>query len=639
MSTPKITNRPLVQFANNYWQWKWLWISTTALFGVLGLLYVLFVKKDVWEASQGLIVRDEANGAVMRLGRFESQTEMKAAQETILEMARNNQVLSDALTEVGSEPTLFSWGSSNEKPTNGQIESLADDISVKAPRGAEFGTTEVIYLSVKNTSRARAVELNKAICDALENRLKQVRQARADGVIIELNAAKKAARSNLTDVTSRLEAIESEIGNDLSDLISLTDVSANGSQTRQTLDAVNNELRAAELEKSRIESDLEIARESFQNPEQILQTPTQLVNSQPGLKRLREGLAAASIVTSELRSKYTMSHPSVIASIATEEKIRKELRNELGTSVKTLTNDFQLANKRIEKLQNQKTSLEDRIAKVAAVRAKYGNIVREASAKNTQLQDAERELANAMAARAAAETSSLLTRIDQPTIGEDPLGPGRTTVLGGAIAAGLFFGFGLVFLLTPLDTGSNFGRRSHDSSSAQGRRASDRANPAAEAMASPRQSPQSPAPASPVPNTSQSVPMQSNANLMQDPRKTISGAIASVSNDQSFSSVANTPPKPQANSVSNAEPPAPAPAASAATPAAATEPQSTQVAQAEQPAPVPTQPAPPQPTADAAAPSDTNADQASIEAAQAVIAAALNCSFTDEANSPPAKES
>ncbi len=153
MQLPKINNPQLVKIASSYWQWRMLWIATTSGFAALGLIYVVFLKTDTWVASQALIVRDEANGAVMRLGRFESQTEMKAAQETILEMARNPQVLHDALTALGREPSWTDWLVGERPPTTSEIDDLArNGIQVRAPRGAELGTTEVIYLDVKNES-------------------------------------------------------------------------------------------------------------------------------------------------------------------------------------------------------------------------------------------------------------------------------------------------------------------------------------------------------------------------------------------------------------------------------------------------------------------------------------------------------
>lgn len=475
MSTPKITNRQLVQLASTYWQWRWLWFSTTTAFAVLGLLYVLFLKGDTWVASQGLIVRDEATGAVMRLGRFESQTQMKAAQETVLEMAKSSQVLSEALTKVGREPSWFSWfGDSERPPTSGEIESMArQGVAVRAPRGAELGTTEVIYLDVMQNSRERAVELNKAACDALEKRLQVVREARANGVISEILASKQAAQENLAKATQRLREMETAAGADLSDLRGLTDTIAGGSSTRQAQDNLKVEIRQAELAVRQIKIDLDTAQASFDDPAQLLLTPTKLVNAQPGLKRLREGLAAARIRSSELQGRYTQRHPLVIAAHQTEQKIRTQLREELGVSVETLTQDLSVATERLQRLKQQDASFEQRIGKLANIRAEYGNVASEVRARNQQLQDAERELAQAEAARDAASTSSLITRIDAPILGENPIGPGRSTILAGVTVSGLFFGFGIVFLLSPLDGNANFGRRRQDYAGIGGRRKSD----------------------------------------------------------------------------------------------------------------------------------------------------------------------
>lgn len=482
MNAPRITNRQLLQLVSTYWQWRSLWIATTCGFAVLGLIYVLFLKGDTWVASQGLIVRDEANGAVMRLGRFQSQTEMKAAQETVLEMARNTQVLSDALIAVGPEKSWFGWGQTPDaKPSISQIDSLAKDgVAVRAPRGAELGTTEVIYLDVMQSSQARALELNKAVVAALEDRLKQVRQARANGVIAELLAAKEAAVANLKKATDRLQLMEAEAGADLSDLRGLTDMVGSGSSTRQMLDTIKVELRQAELELRQIQVDLEMSRESFEDPTQLLMTPSKLVNASPGLRKLREGLSAASLEASFLKGRFTDEHPLVIAAVDTENQIKSQLRQELGNAVATLTKEYEVATGRVQLLQEQQNSLEDRIIKVAQIRAGYANLASEVKARNEQLQEAERELAQAQAARDAALTSSLITRIDQPLIGEKPVGPGRSTILAGTTACGMFFGFGVVFLLSPID-GSTFGRRKYDYTGAAGRRSADSSMSAAAA--------------------------------------------------------------------------------------------------------------------------------------------------------------
>lgn len=475
MHLPKINNPQLLKLLSTYWQWRMVWLATTVSFMALGLIYVVFLKGDTWVASQAIIIRDEANGAVMRLGRFQSQTEMKAAQETILEMARNPQVVGDALTTVGRTPSWRTWLFGEKPPTAAEIEETArNGIVVRAPRGAELGTTEVIYIDVKQSEPKRALALSQAVSDALENRMQQVRQARADGVIAELQTAKDTAAAQLTQATMHLTAMESEAGADLSDLRSMTESNSGGNSNRTVLDSIKTELRQAELQLQQLETDLQLATESFENPDQLLLTPSALVNSQTGLKTLRDGLANAAINTSQMRGRYTDTHPLVQTALAAEAHLREQLRNELGLSVQTLSKDREIAAERVQKLVTQRTQLESRLGNIANIRAEYANVASEVRARNNQLQECERELAQAEASREAALTSSLITRLDLPTMGERPIGPSRSTILAAATLSGLLFGWGIVFLLVPLDAGAGYGRRRFDYSGVAGRRASDK---------------------------------------------------------------------------------------------------------------------------------------------------------------------
>ncbi len=447
-------------------------MASTLIFGGLGFSYVTLLKQDVWVASQGLIVRDEANGAVMRLGRFQSQTDMKAAQETIIELAHNPQVLHDALAKVGPDSDAppqqaVAW------PTAKDIEQFAKKcLEVRAPRGAEFGTTEVIYLDTKHSSRQRVYDLNMAICESLQSRLQLVRRARADGVIAELETASDMAQRELATITGKLQVIESEAGPDLSDLRGMTDAGSSNNSSRQQLDNVKAEIRQAELQLQQLDSDLELAEKAFADPDQIL-APNSLLNSQPGLKKLREGLADARLNASQLQGRFTTGHPLVQAAIQAEIEIEVRLHQELGLARQSLVNDAQNANNHLAKLRQQQTSLETRLDRLASIRAEYGNLVSEVRARTQILQDAERQLSEARAARDAAVSCSLITRIDDPQVGELPEGPGRSTILAGTTVAGLVFGLGVVFLLTPLDGGAGYGRRRNDFSSPQGRRVAD----------------------------------------------------------------------------------------------------------------------------------------------------------------------
>ena len=452
--------------------WAPFWISTTVLFGGMGLAYVIFLKKDTFLASQTLLVRDEATGAVMRLGRFQSQAEMKAAQETILEMAKSHQVVRDALIAVGPLKGVSRWWGRSEFPSKELVEEVAkSSISVHAPKGTEFGVTEVIYLDVKANAQNEAMLLSKALTDALESRLQQVRKARADGVLAELKHARDAAKRELTSSTNRLHEIEREAGSDLSDLRGMTDTVAGAATSRAELDQTKNDLRQAEINRQSLIADRELLVRATEDPTSFIVAPGTVLNSQPGLKRLREGLVDAQLSGSQLTGRFTDNHPSVIASQTAQSTIIKRFLQELRASIAGVESDISLVDGRIQRLETQKESAQERLAKLADSRAAYANLLSEVKSKIAMLESSERELAEVQAARDSSVSTSLLTRLDSPIVSDRPIGPGKATISGLCAVAGLVLGLGIIFIITPIDASPIFGRRTHDRQ--RGRRDAD----------------------------------------------------------------------------------------------------------------------------------------------------------------------
>ena len=76
------------------------WVVPVVAFTIVAAGYAVF-HRPAWDASQALMVRDEAMGAATRPGKFQQPDDMKTVQETILELARSRTVLAAALAEVG----------------------------------------------------------------------------------------------------------------------------------------------------------------------------------------------------------------------------------------------------------------------------------------------------------------------------------------------------------------------------------------------------------------------------------------------------------------------------------------------------------------------------------------------------------
>ncbi len=445
-----------------------LWVGACVVSGLFGGIYAYGLKKDLWLSSQALLVRDEANTASLRVGRFDSDQQMKAAQETILEVARHEQVVAAAMKAVGPEPSWFPW-KENNWPSVGAVKSTANSlIAIRAPKGAEFGATEVIYLDVKQSTPERALAFNRTLTDALQTRLQEVRRNRAESLRTELVHARDLAREYLKQTTEQVQKIERSAGLELSDLRGMTDMIAGGGTSRIHLDQLKSEIRTAETKLQEQLDDLSLLEEAIGDPAAFVVAPSSVIMSQPGLKRLREGYAEASLNSSQLSGKFTEFHPLLEAARRTQDSIQIRLVTELEASRTNLQQEIDGSKQKLSRLHGLQQETELKLNNIAEHRAEYANLVAEIKSRTTILETAERELAEIEATGNASTSTSLISKLEEPTVSERPVGPGRTTIAGGCALAGLLLGFALVFILSPSER--RFGRRASD----VGRRQNDR---------------------------------------------------------------------------------------------------------------------------------------------------------------------
>ncbi len=417
------------------------WIVPAAVVTALALGYAV-VKSPKWESKQALVVRNEAIGQQYTAqGKFASVDDMQTAQETVLELVKSSTVVKAALLEVGpasGRPSKY-W------PTLSDIEDLQGRIEVQAPNGSEFGRTEVFYLVVADTNRDRSAALTAALCDALEDRLGHLRNEKAQSLVNELQATVALTRKSLDTATARLAEMEGQLGSDVAELRILNINSSGESTIRTSITNVRNELRAEQQAKLANEQLLELLRTSG-DAESIIALPNQLLQSQPALLRLKDGLVDAQLRTSRALGMMSHEHPSVQAAIEEEKDVRRRLHSELATAVRGLTVELEMNNRRIASLSNQLGQSHQRMNEIAGMRAEYNNLTSNVEQRSAAWNKAQQELADAQASQAASQAASLLTRLDGPQAGANASGPSRSMIVAAGAFGGLLFGFGLVVL-------------------------------------------------------------------------------------------------------------------------------------------------------------------------------------------------
>ncbi|MCC7083575.1 MAG: hypothetical protein IT427_01050 [Pirellulales bacterium] len=418
------------------------WIVPAIAVALAAAAYAL-VKPASWEASQALIVRDEAMGAPIRPGKFQQLEDMKTVQETILELARGRSVLRAALAEIGPDSK---HDASKPWPTEAAVSALAKIVKLAPPKGAEFGKTEVFYLRVEAESSARAVALANAICQHLKARSQELRDQKAGGLVAELNKTVELAQVDLNTTTSELTTIESHVGSDLGELRVLEEVGGGDSPLRRSINEMQLELRQAKQAIDANRELLSLLKLSKADTNSLVAAPNRLLEAQPVLRRLKDGLVDAQIRTAQLSGNMSESHPLVVAAKISEGEIADHVRQELDSAIRGSEVELRLSQDRADVLEQQLADARSRLSKLADMRAEYANVVAERNRRVDILKTAEQQLSEARASQAAARTTSVITAIDGPVPADDPVGPSKTAIIAAGGCGGLVLGFAIVFL-------------------------------------------------------------------------------------------------------------------------------------------------------------------------------------------------
>ncbi len=425
------------------------WMIPTAIVALAALGYAV-TKPNAWEATQAIVLRDEAVSSLGKPGAFSGVEEMKHAQETVLQLTRSKEVIGAALAELG--PPSSRWSNASW-PSKDDIAESRESIKVHSPSGTEFGTTEMLYISVESDTPARAAEFNRLLCAELEKHLGEMRNNKARSLVDELSYREAQAQQSLMAVTQQLSEMEAEVGTDLAELRILNEVGSGNGNLREQMVQIKSELRDAMSKQQSSQRLLEILTAAQDNPNELVATPNQLLDSQPALRRLKEGLIDAQLQSAQLQGIRTKTHPGVVAARHAEDEIREHLHQEISLAIRGLKAENTVIESRIAQLQSMLDDVSNRMTKLASMRASYNNLVAEVREKSEKLTKIRADLADAHSSVETATTTSLVTKVNGPEVSDYPIGPSRKMIAALGLVGGLGLGLGILLLSSPLGDG------------------------------------------------------------------------------------------------------------------------------------------------------------------------------------------
>ncbi len=419
-------------------------IVPTVICTVLAIGYCL-LKSNTWTARQSLVIRDDLTGESFKPGRFESLESLKLAQETILEIARDPQVIRNALQKLGPPPFMISG--KNSWPGEKVIEQMQGQITIAAPNGAEFGKTEVILLNTKGSTRERAREFIELMLNEVDQKLSEVRTLKVNSMIIELEQAVESAQISFDRSAIELQEMDAKFGADLSILRGLNLQQTGDGSLQQTIVEIRKEQRTATEDLDSAIQQRQLLANALEEPQQYLVTSSELLKMQPRLNQLVEGLSKAELELAALSGKFTDQHMEVISAKVGIRDIKLRILKEIQASIHGLSSQIESAQSRLDNLKHYEKEFENRLSGLSSSRVAYEKLEQEVGKKSEVLGQARQELAQIQSL--GASTANLLTRVGEPQVATQPDGPGKRVIVVAGAMCGLLIGFGLLMFVAP----------------------------------------------------------------------------------------------------------------------------------------------------------------------------------------------
>lgn len=443
MSRPA-TRTEIADLYDSLLRHKLRWLVPAVGLSMLVAIYAL-LKEDTWQVSQPIIVRDDTSLRTAKLGEFAVDNPLKVSVETIHEICTSPAVLLTAMKDVGPPPGAIAG---QEWPTEKSLERIRSSLSLDPPNGTEFGTTEVFYLRVKDSSRQRAGRLLTAIYERLQERLWEIRHDKLQGLIDELEEIVNIAEANLQHATARVTEMEKAAGEDFVELRMLHDIPNGQGDIVAAIASTESELMRVQTSRQVTEKLQALLQKVADDPNSLLAVPQELISSQPNLAQLTAGLSAAKLRTASLRGSLTPAHPRVAAAELEERITREKIHEELENALGIVAADLQISDGRTNALRQELARLRGRLTRLAELRAGYSNLIYQVEQRAQALEEAQGNLAEVRAKQSANRISSIISRLDEAETGSRPLGPSRIAIISCGIAGGVFVGFGWLLLTT-----------------------------------------------------------------------------------------------------------------------------------------------------------------------------------------------
>ena len=408
---------------------------------VLATIYAFFLMPEMWTARQSFLIRDDLSGTAFKPGQFDSEESRKSAQETILEVARRPLVVRNVLEKLGPKS---SFAGSNWI-TDEIIEKTQGVIDISAPNGAEFGKTDAIVLTAKDSTRERTRKFIELLSAEIMVQTNRIRSMRFESMESELYQTYQSAEQARDDAIDRLDKLDRRLGSDFG-FLSLQG-NNNFQQQPTGVEGIKSEILRKQDELERAEAVHAALLKAFNDPAAATQLPSEVLLAQPALQDamskmldLREELHVA-------KGLYTNIHPKVKGIAEAIEFSQQQIYDSLTGEMTGVQEGIALKKRQLSRLNNRIEELKARLIRLSKSRSEHMALSTQVQQLGAAANLAKTAWSETKSRAVAARTVGLITPTDVAQVNSRPDGLGKRYVALAGLVGGLLVGVGLVLLV------------------------------------------------------------------------------------------------------------------------------------------------------------------------------------------------
>jgi succinoglycan biosynthesis transport protein ExoP len=442
--TPPVSLREL---ASTLFIYRGTIIALTVAFGLCAAIFSL-LQSEVYEATVQIWAQDQSPG-LRGSSNYpnDSAARLKIALTNVREVIYSRQVLETALVTCGLlEPVAGELSPAAQKGRDELIGCLSKSIRLEAPKGTDFGSTQIFFIRLRDRDDAHATQLLTAVLEAFRKRYEQLSAEQAQHLVDETTMQVQKSREQLDSAASAFDRCVQTLEGGLGELSSMGGSGGGESELRRSLTQLNERLVPAQADLKVQQAFLKQLRRARADKDEIVNVPGTVIREYPSLEQSVRDLGSARSQMDAVAARLTPENPEYQSAEVHWQLVEQTFESEVDRAVSAIGREIEAKYEAVQFMQTQKNAYLERIANLTNRYVEFDGLRQELAQRRTIVADAEKRRSDAAHALLTAAQETLFATLDGPRAGPNPVSPKRKANFCIGTLLGLITGVGMAFL-------------------------------------------------------------------------------------------------------------------------------------------------------------------------------------------------